>query len=275
MFPDAVSRTSLLTAAARAAESKRTAPPVVDPYAEQLAGEYGDKLLKEHPSPDWLVAGLAIRTRFFDEAILSAIGQGATQVLLVAAGLDTRAWRLDLPSRVQWFEIDHAQVLDYKARTLDGVPPRVQRSAVPFDLREPHLLDALKRAGFDRAQRTMVMVEGLLMYLAPPEVEPLLATFASIVPIGSTLCTDIPNVACIEPSGFMGPFLAWIAAKEAPWRFGTDAPGTALGDAGWSVEDVVFAGHPRAWPERLPRPPFEHPSLGIPVTWLVRGSRTA
>jgi methyltransferase (TIGR00027 family) len=195
--------------------------------------------------------------------------------LLVAAGLDTRAWRLDLPSRVQWFEIDHAPVLDYKARTLDGVPSRVRRNAVPFDLREPHLLEALESAGFDPKRRTLVMVEGLLMYLSPAEVEPLLATFASIVPVGSTLCADIPNAACIEPSGFMGPFLAWIAAKEAPWRFGTDEPGTVLGRAGWSVEEIVFAGHPRAWPERLPRAPFEHPSPAIPVTWLARASRTA
>src|SRR3974390_279111 len=121
MFPDAVSRTALLTAAARGSESKRDRPLVVDPYATQLAGAYGEGLLGEHPAPEWLVAVMAIRTRFFDEAIASAIAQGAAQVVLIAAGLDTRAWRLDLAADVRWFEVDHEPVLDYKARCLDGV----------------------------------------------------------------------------------------------------------------------------------------------------------
>jgi methyltransferase (TIGR00027 family) len=273
MFPDAVSRTSLLTAAARAAESKRDAPLVTDPFAEQLAGADGSILLKEHPQPDWLVAGLAIRTRFFDEAIVSATVHGAAQVLLIAAGLDTRAWRLALPAHVRWFEIDLPPVLHHKARALDGVSPRVQRVAVPFDLREGHLAEILKSVGFDSTATAVVVVEGLLMYLASNEVESLLTKLASVVPAGSALCADIPNAACIDPKSFMGPFLTWIAAREAPWRFGTDDPRSLLDRTGWAAEEILFAGHPRAWPERLGRPSFEHPPPGIPVTWMVRGSR--
>ena len=275
MFPDAVSRTSILTAAARAEESKRERPLVVDPLAERLAGAHGDRLLREHPAPEWLVAGLAIRTRYFDEAIASAISQGIRQVLLVAAGLDTRAWRLAMPEHVRWFEIDHAPVLDFKARALDGVPSRVQRAAVPFDLRQDALADALTTSGFDVTSRTAVVVEGLLMYLAAEEVATLLVRVASLVPAGSSLCADIPNVECINPSGFMGPFLAWIAADGAPWRFGTDEPQRLFDRVGWPIDEIVFAGHPRAWPERLPRPPFEHPPPGVPVTWLVRATRRA
>jgi hypothetical protein len=112
------------------------------------------------------------------------------------------------------------------------------------------------------------------MYLAPAEVELLLATLASAVPEGTVLSTDFPNMAFLDPFGPMGKFLAWLAAKGAPWRFGTDNPRNALELTGWSVEDVVFAGHPRAWPERMPfKAGFESPPPGWPANWLVRASR--
>ncbi len=273
MFPEAVSRTGLLTAAARAVESEFPTPLFVDPYAERLAGPEGAALLAAHPAREFMVPALAVRTRLFDEVILSSIARGATQVLLIAAGLDTRAWRLDLPPELRWFEVDHAAVLDYKARVLEGVTPRVPRIAVGFDLRDANLAGALREAGFDPAQRTAVLVEGLLMYLAPADVEPLLGLLASLVPAGSTFAADIPSAASVEPSGVLREVLARFASQGAPWRFGTDDPRGVVGRAGWSVQDVVFPGHPRVWPERMLRPAFEHPPPGVPITWLVTASR--
>jgi methyltransferase (TIGR00027 family) len=276
MFSEAVSHTALLTAAGRAVESGRPAPLFVDPHAELLAGGPGRALLEQHPAPERMVASLAVRTRLFDDLVISSVAQGTAQVLLLAAGLDTRAWRLDLPAHASWFEIDYPAVLAYKASRLEGLSPRVRRTAVSFDLSTPGLADALHAAGFDRSQRTVVLVEGLLMYLAPNDAEQLLATLASLVPEGSVLSADFPNMACLDPFGPMGEFLAWLAARGAPWRFGTDHPGKALDRTGWSMEDVVFAGHPRAWPERMPfKAGFESPPPGWPANWLVRASRKA
>ncbi len=273
MFPEPVSRTALLTAAARAVESQRADALFVDPYAERLAGDAGRDFHTRSAGTEARVASLAIRTRVFDDAILAAVAGGATQVVLPAAGMDTRAFRLDLPAHLRWFEIDHAAVLDHKARHLEGVAPRAARTAVPFDLRDAGVGAALAAAGFDRTQRTAVLVEGLLMYLPPPAVEPLLATFASLVPPGSTLSADLTNTACLDPAGVMAPFLTQLAATGAPWLFGTDDPRGVLARAGWTLDDVVYAGHPRVWPERMPFPAVDPPPPGYPVTWLVRASR--
>lgn len=278
MFPEAVSRTALLTAAARAAESELPAPLYDDPFAGRVAGAEGAALLAQHPARDRFVRAHGVKTRVFDDAIRAAVAAGAEQVLLPAAGLDTRAWRLNLPPGVRWFEVDHGPVLDHKARVLAGTPARVARVAVRFNLRGARLAEALAAAGFDGSKRTVVVPEGLLMYLEPADAEGLLARLAALVPAGSTLCADILNAAAVDPAGVLRAVLARFAAEGAPWRFGTDAPAALLGRAGWRVGDVVFAGHPRAWPERFRDPgaaPFSEPPRGVPVAWLVRAERTA
>jgi O-methyltransferase involved in polyketide biosynthesis len=111
------------------------------------------------------------------------------------------------------------------------------------------------------------------MYLAPEDVAPLLRTFASLSPAGSRLFCDIPNHAAIDPSGVMAPHLVRLAAMGAPWRFATDEPHRVLSPAGWNVDEVLFAGHPRAWPKRLPWPAPSVPTPGSPLTWLVHATR--
>jgi methyltransferase (TIGR00027 family) len=273
MFPEPISRTALLTAAARAAESRRPAPLLVDPFAAALAGEAGEAFHQSVPGSEARTATLAIRTRVFDDAIVAAASSHATQVLLLAAGLDTRAWRLDLPADLRWFEVDHQEVLDHKARVLGDAPCRVARTTLPFDLREPGVGDALAAAGFDPTRRTVLVIEGLVMYLAEEAVSALLSSFAGLLPAGSTLLIDIPNRAAIDPTGVMGPLLARLAADGSPWRFGVDEPGPLLARAGWAVDEVIFAGHPRAFPERVPWPVAASLPRSWPATWLVRASR--
>jgi methyltransferase (TIGR00027 family) len=110
----------------------------------------------------------AVRTHYFDEYFRAAMRTGIRQVVILAAGLDSRAYRLDWPAGTTVFEIDQPKVLEYKTSTLDahGADPRARRIPVAADLRDDWPV-TLKEAGFDPAQPTAWLAEGLLPYLPP------------------------------------------------------------------------------------------------------------
>lgn len=177
-----VGATALAVAAGRATETRRDDRLVDDPYAQAFVEAAGPALaLPAEPlDPDDLWALQAtyqgVRSRFFDEALR---GAGAGQVVLLAAGLDARALRLDWPAGTTVFEIDQPRVLDFKDGVLAGAAvagtaggPTAHRLTVPVDLRHDWPR-ALTRAGFDPGRRTAWLAEGLLPYL-PAEAERLL-----------------------------------------------------------------------------------------------------
>ncbi|MER6798560.1 SAM-dependent methyltransferase, partial [Amycolatopsis mediterranei] len=176
----AVSRTAIGVAALRAYESRRPDRLFDDPYAAAFF-EAGRSALPG-TSPEGPQAGLGamfypqvvIRTRFYDDYLL---GAGCAQVVLLAAGLDTRAFRLAWPDGTRLFELDLPEVLAFKDEVLGrhGAEPACARVVVPADLREDWAA-ALREAGFDPAVPTAWLAEGLLMYLTPEEAERLLTT---------------------------------------------------------------------------------------------------
>lgn len=192
--PAGVGWTSLLTAHARARESLRTDPLVVDPWAEVLVAAAGG--LGPTPGIDtsemWgtflqLFSG---RTPFYDAHVRGAVEQGARQVVLLAAGLDARAARLPLPAGVPVFEVDQAGVLDFKAAALAERGLDVDRRVpVPADLREDWAA-TLRAAGFDHAQPTAWVAEGLLMYLDADAADRLLTTMVEQSAPGSTIALE-------------------------------------------------------------------------------------
>jgi methyltransferase (TIGR00027 family) len=118
----------------------------------------------------------AVRTHFFDSYFADAVAAGIRQVVILASGLDSRAYRLDWPAGTTVYEIDQPQVLDYKSTTLaeSGATPSADRREVAIDLREDWPA-ALRAAGFDPAAPTAWLAEGLLMYL-PAEAQDKLFT---------------------------------------------------------------------------------------------------
>jgi methyltransferase (TIGR00027 family) len=167
-----VSDTALLVAAYRAAESERRRPLFRDPYARSLAGERGERLARE------LRLGLAFqawpviaRTVVFDEVILRLATAGSVaSVLNLAAGLDSRPYRLDLPAGLRWIEADLPAILEHKERLLAAERPRCRLERVPIDLAEPV---ARRRLLDDVVSPTLVLTEGLLVYLAAEDVSAL------------------------------------------------------------------------------------------------------
>ncbi|MEU9044742.1 MULTISPECIES: SAM-dependent methyltransferase [unclassified Kitasatospora] len=187
-----VSRTSLSVARVRAYESARPDPLFVDPYAAAFvtaaalplpAAGQGSGLARA------LVAHGILRTRHYDDRLLAA---EADQVVLLAAGLDTRAYRLDWPAGTRVFELDLAPVLAFKEQVLDGLgaAPRSERTTLSADLLDPHWPARLVEAGFDPSRRSAWLAEGLLVYLTPEEAAGLLTAVAGLAAPGSRLLTE-------------------------------------------------------------------------------------
>jgi methyltransferase (TIGR00027 family) len=172
-----------MVAAARARETDSPDPLIRDPYAGLLVagadtGVWGNLL---DPQMQERIAGAdpqaaaqfanmlgyqAVRTHFFDAFFAEAVESGIRQIVILASGLDSRAYRLPWPQGTVVFEIDQPKVLEYKAATLGehGVQPSAERHEVAVDLRQDWPA-ALQAAGFDPARPTAWLAEGLLMYL--------------------------------------------------------------------------------------------------------------
>ena len=189
-----VGSTAVMVAAARAIETEQPDALIRDPYARLLVNNAGAEVLWEAMLDPEVVAKIeaideesaarmqhmrgyqAVRTHFFDSYFADAVATGIRQVVILASGLDSRAYRLDWPAGTTVYEIDQPQVLDYKSSTLaeSGASPSADRREVAIDLREDWPA-ALRAAGFDPAKPTAWLAEGLLMYL-PAEAQDKLFT---------------------------------------------------------------------------------------------------
>ncbi|MFJ6513904.1 class I SAM-dependent methyltransferase [Streptomyces sp. NPDC091406] len=279
---DAVERTALLTAALRAAETRLPDRLYEDPYAAALAGDIGPELLAEVRAatfPPGLERTLpstpdynAIRTRFFDDYLQSAAADpGTTQIVLAPAGMDSRAYRLDWPARVRWFEVDRPAVLSYKEERLTGAEPRTDHRKVAVDLTSPSWEDDLRAAGYDPAVPSTWLLEGLLYYIPEPDVHSILERVAAISAPGSRIAADIVNDAALrlpQMRGLLDVFEGW----GCPWLFGTDHPEALFDRYGFTVlapqpgEQGADFGR---WPD--PVPPRE--VSGVRRVFFVHGRR--
>ncbi len=135
---------------------------------------------------------VAVRTRFFDDFATSAVADGCGQVVLVGAGLDTRAFRLDWPSGVRLFELDRAEVLRFKERVLaeSNAEPRCERITVGLDLQRSDWPAIAADVGLEPNRSTAWIAEGLLPYLGNSAAESLLVLIGELSGTGSRLGLD-------------------------------------------------------------------------------------
>ena len=165
--------TALLVAAARAVETERADALARDPYARVFLEAAGDPRAialadagDGAGNPMAATRHLGVRTRYFDDFVAAAVAAGVRQIVILAAGLDSRAYRLDLPAGTVVYELDQPEVLAFKESTLAerGAAPAAELRHVPVDLRDDWPA-ALQSSGFDGAVPTAWLVEGLLPYL--------------------------------------------------------------------------------------------------------------
>lgn len=204
-----VGATATAIAARRAMASKGPNPLIDDPFAEPLVNAVGVdafirmmngeiEVAEDDPAftPQRLSEGMAVRTRFFDSFFLGAAEAGVRQAVILASGLDTRAYRLPWPAGTVLYEIDQPRVIEFKTHTLAdlGAEPTADRRAVGVDLRDDWPA-ALRDSGFDPALPTAWIAEGLLGYLPPDAQDRLFDSITALSAAGSRLGTGyVPNI---------------------------------------------------------------------------------
>ena len=210
-----VGSTAVMVAAARAYETEQPDPLIRDPYAKLLVSNANAGVLWEAMLDPEIAAKVealdeesaahlhhmrgyqAVRTHFFDTFFTDAVAAGIRQVVILASGLDSRAYRLDWPAGTTVYELDQPEVLAYKSSTLaeNGATPSADRREVAIDLRQDWPA-ALRAAGFDPTQRTAWLAEGLLMYLPAEAQDRLFTLIGELSPAGSRVSAETaPNHA--------------------------------------------------------------------------------
>lgn len=259
-----ISDTALWVAAYRALESERADALFHDPLARRLAGERGFAIARRM-GLGTLPRLVALRTRALDEEIMGAIARGADCVLNLAAGLDARPFRLDLPASLRWIEVDLPPLMAYKESLLAGEVPRCRLERVSLDLADRRARFELLELTCREARQALVITEGLLVYLDRCQV--------------ADLARDLHDARCVQEwvTDLVGPAALglragrWRALSQAraPLRFGP-AEGTAFFQPfGWDEaafhdlvaearryrRDVAFGPLWRTWVRLFPPPP--------------------
>lgn len=197
-----VGATATSVAASRALASRGPDPLIEDPYAATLVKAVGlphfakvaeGQLDVDDPlfSARQMCEHIAVRTRFFDQLFIDACAAGIRQAVILASGLDTRAFRLAWPAGTVVFEIDQPAVIDFKTQVLTeaGATPAAERRTIGVDLRDDWPR-ALRDGGFDPGQPTAWIAEGLLIYLPPDGQDRLLNAVTELSTPGSRLATE-------------------------------------------------------------------------------------
>jgi methyltransferase (TIGR00027 family) len=251
-----VSDTARWTALYRATETARPDALFSDPLAERLAGERGRAIADRAPRVNrggwWLVA----RTKIIDDVIARSIADGCDRVLNLAAGLDTRPYRLDLPSDFTWVEADLAPLLKEKTELLADQTPRCRLTRTAVDLADARARDDFLNDALAGATKALVLTEGLSMYLEYSDIEALSHAFTR------------PEIAWWMID-FAFPSLKKTINKDmadlgqnAPFKFAPENGLAYFEDLGWHVvqaESQLLSAH------RLHRLPwFMHPLAWLP-----------
>jgi len=302
---ESVGATALGVAAARAAETESDNPLISDRFARVFLDTAGDGEWDWYGAPELpaevveaapelplrmksMVSYFASRTRFFDTFFLDAASAGIRQVVILAAGLDARSWRLPWPDGVTVYELDQPRVLDFKASTLHehGADPLCHRVGVPVDLRQGWP-KALQQAGFDASVPSAWSAEGLLMYLPATAQELLFDRIEGLTAAGSRVGIEAlsPNFADPEAAAQRRQRLERVRAVMATadphrvvprtdelWYFDDrEDVGDWWRRRGWQVSvtpsDELMTGYGRKPPQEI--------QDGIPPYLFVSGQHTS
>ncbi|MCP2167962.1 SAM-dependent methyltransferase [Goodfellowiella coeruleoviolacea] len=270
--PAGVSRTAVMIARARADEQARPDRLFADPLAGVLADAAGDvsdlDFVRELADTHFV-----LRTRYFDDFCLAAGAARCTQVVVLAAGLDTRAYRLPWPRPTRLFEVDLPALVSFKDRVLAGerVRPACERVTVPADLRGDWPA-ALLAAGFDRTRPTAWLLEGVMMFLSDADNDRLLARISSLSAPGSRIAIEhfnqefrrLPQMNQVHErfrsldalaNSWLADPVRWLARNG--WYATVAAPTRLAGEHGRPVPGITdpeLVGPARIWLASAVRP---------------------
>jgi len=243
-----ISDTARWMAVYRARESERADAVFSDPYARVLAGDAGVRIA-DSIGDDRIQWSVVARTYAFDRMVGAAVAAGADLVLNLAAGLDSRPYRLTLPASLQWIEVDLPEILEYKTEVLSNAVPACRLERVALDLSNPDARRGLFRDVARRCTRAVVFSEGLLIYLMADEVGALARDLAG-TPAFTRWIVDIVSPGLLAMlSESIGQL---VRDAGAPFLF-APAQGPAFFEAyGWHVASVRSLLKTAASLQRLP-----------------------
>ena len=242
-----VSDTARWVAVYRAWESARTDALFRDPYADLLAGERGRAIAALMPRQARNGWPIISRTKLIDDFVRAAIARGCDCVLNLAAGFDTRPYRLELPSSLQWVEADLPALIEEKESLLADAQPRCQLRRIKIDLSDSAARSAMLQDAVGSSAQALVITEGLLVYLDDAQVRALTTELAAQAGIRRWIL-DLASPGVVEMMRkSMGAHL-----KNAPMKF-APANGVAFFEQlGWTVTEVRSIFHAAARLRRLP-----------------------
>lgn len=226
-----VSDTAHWVAMYRAMETDRRDPLFRDPYARRLAGPRGEAIVKNMPRGRAMAWAMIVRTAVMDELILRAVNRdGVRTVANLAAGLDARPWRLDLPIKLTWLDVDLPEIQLYKRESLQGEKPQCQLEWVPADLANTDARRSVLAKLAASPGPALVISEGLLIYLEREQVMAL-ATDLAAVPTLRWWLFDIASPGLLKMMTRM-----WGKKgvnQNAPFKFAPEEDTRFFEPAGW------------------------------------------
>jgi methyltransferase (TIGR00027 family) len=230
-----ISDTALWAAAYRARETERPHAVFRDPFARRLAGSRGEQILKAMPASKSQEWAWITRTYLFDQFINEQVAQGIDMVVNLAAGVDTRPYRMKLPSSLKWVEVDLPEVLHDKQEILHDEKPACSLECVGLDVSDP----AARRELFDRlgrqAKRVLILSEGLLIYLTAEQVGSLADDLARPGSFQRWVFDLVsPGLLSLLQRNLQKP----LEKADAPLKFGPKEGPLFFAPHGWKPIDV-------------------------------------
>jgi methyltransferase (TIGR00027 family) len=281
-----VGSTALFVAAARALEAQKPDPLAIDPYAEvfcrAVGGEWADLLDGNAPEHalktefgDHFVNFQGARTKYFDAYFRAAAADGVRQIVLLAAGLDSRGYRLDWPDGTVVYELDQPQVLEFKRDVLAHHTPTAERREIAVDLRHDWP-QALRDNGFNPARPSAWIAEGLLIYLPATAQHQLFTGIDTLAAAGSHVAIEegepMPQEAFEakrdeERAAEEGTFFTLVYneqhAPAAQW----------FGNRGWRAEATPLPDYLRSAGRPVPAPDTDAGSMTSTISLVSATKR--
>jgi methyltransferase (TIGR00027 family) len=242
-----VSDTARWVAVYRARESARPDALFHDPFAQLLAGERGQAIAAFMPRQARNGWPMIARTKLMDDLIMATIEQGCDCVVNLAAGFDTRPYRLDVSSSLQWIEADLPALTEEKEQLLKGAKPRCQLRRIKVDLADSSARLAMLKEAVGTSTNALVITEGLLLYLEETQVRSLAMDVGAQAGIRWWIL-DLASPALLEMmKKSMGPQLA-----NAPMKFGPANGVAFFEDLGWRATQIQSVMRAASRFRRLP-----------------------
>lgn len=229
-----ISDTARWVAVYRARETDRPDAVFRDPFARRLAGERGEQIANSMPlgrDNDW---SMVTRTYLIDQFVADQLKQGVDMVINLAAGLDSRPYRLQLPPNLRWVEVDLPEILDYKENILCDEKPVCSLERFRLDLSNLEARRALFTQLGSKAKKTLVITEGLIIYLSADDVAALAQDLAA-PPSFRSWVLDIASPALLR---MLKKRMATQLQQAAPFKFAPDEGPNFFLRYGWKPTDV-------------------------------------